>query len=315
MKNKIIMALLISSILVFTGCTEQESSTSKTNPFVGGDTGLTIQFEPDSPPAEVYDGGSYPFGIVVRIKNVGETNVLPEDATIKITGIDPNEFNVNTADLIKHPEDELIRTKKDAEGNILEGTTTFVSFDDLNHVDPLTASHLYPIKAEVCYEYATQAISDICVRENLLDTKKEGVCMINEDKQVFSSAAPVKVEEFKEIPRASDKVAFQFKVKHKGTGDIFKRDSNCAQNYTIENKVWVEVTTGIEGLSCSGLTDGTAPNNGYVTVFGNPGERIVACTQAIANPADYEKPVNIRLEYDYLQDITTTLLVKHEPLE
>jgi hypothetical protein len=148
----------------------------------------------------------------------------------------------------------------------------------------------------------------ICIRKDNLDTS-EGVCIVNEDKAVYSSGAPLQISEFKEMPRAKDKIGFMFTISHMGNGQIYQRATRCdTSSRAFENKVWVEVETGIPGLECSGLGEGTA-TTGFVTVYGN--EKRVTCTQTVNTNSDYEKITTIRLGYDYSENRETTVLVKH----
>ena len=71
--------------------------------------------------------------------------------------------------------------------------------------------------------------------------------------------------------------------------------------------MFVSVDTGMDGLTCTGLDGGAT--SGYVTLYG--GERIITCTQETETNTDFEKPVNIKLEYDYKEGISTQVLVKH----
>ena len=49
---------------------------------MGGSDGVIINFEEAAPPEEVYDGGDFPFGVVVNLKNEGEFDVPKEDIDV-----------------------------------------------------------------------------------------------------------------------------------------------------------------------------------------------------------------------------------------
>ena len=67
----------------------------------------------------------------------------------------------------------------------------------------------------------------------------------------------------------------------------------------------MRVSSGIPGLSCSGLEGGA---DGTTTLFG--GEKTITCTQQIPSSADFEFPVTIEAAYDYEDRITTEIAVK-----
>ncbi|HHI04052.1 MAG TPA: hypothetical protein ENL45_00725, partial [Candidatus Woesearchaeota archaeon] len=292
MKNYVNIILILSLLVFAFGC-NQETPISKESPFIGGTTGLLISYDEGAPPAEVYDGGDFDFEIVVKLKNDGEQSVSKDKVEVSLSGIDPKEFGLSDSDFVKHPDEDLEGTYKDSEGNKIEGTTTYVVFSGLNHRESLTGNTPYTIRADVCYNYATNVNSMLCIKKGQTD-KERDICKINEEKAVFNSGGPVQVTSFKEMPKGKNKFNFQFKIEPKGNGGIYKKDSNCEYTRANENKVFVSVDTGMDGLSCTGL-DGTT--SGYVTLYG--GERMITCTQETETNTDFEKPVNIKLEYDY----------------
>ena len=104
-------------------------------------------------------------------------------------------------------------------------------------------------------------------------------------------------------------MAFTFDVWHKGTGKIFEKYTGCEDTITNKDKVFISVDTGMEGLECTGLTGGTS-TTGYVTLY--EGKRTITCTQSVAGSSgDFEKVAEIILDYDYEQEISTNVLVKH----
>lgn len=305
MKNYVSIILILSLLIFAFGC-KQETTPSKENPFIGGTTGLLISYDKDAPPAEVYDGGDFDFDVVVKLKNEGEHTVSKDKVEVRLSGIDPREFGLSDSDFVKNPDENLEGTYKDSEGNKIEGTTTYVTFLKLNHHESLIGNTPYTIRADVCYNYLTNVNSMLCIKKGQVD--KEGdICKINEKKAVFNSGGPVQVTNFEEMPRGKNKFNFNFKIEPKGNGGIYKKESNCEYTRANENKVFVTVDTGMDGLVCTGLDGGAT--SGYVTLYS--GERIITCTQEAETGTDFEKPVNIKLEYDYKESISTQVLVKH----
>jgi hypothetical protein len=298
--------ILISALFLFVVGCEKEQASPKESPFIGGTTGFLLSFDKDMPPAEVYDGGDFPFDVVVKLKNEGEYSVSKENIEVRLSGVDPREFGKSESDFIKHPDEDLEKTYKNSEGKRIEGTTTYVVFSGLNHNEELIGNTPYTIRADVCYNYATDVNSMLCIKKG--QTDKEGdVCKVNEEKAVYNSGGPVQVTEFTETPRGSNRFNFQFTMEHKGNGGIYEKGSNCEETRAKENKVYVTVDTGMDGLICTGLTGGET--SGYVTLYG--GERTITCTQEAETSTDFERPVNINIEYDYMDEISTNVLVKH----
>lgn len=299
--------LFVCALLFLMGCEggDDEVATSGT-PFLGGTNGVLVNFE-NSPPPEVFDGGDFPFDIIVKLKNSGEWAVPSEKVRVKISGVRAEQFGLIETDLVANSPDDLPKVQRDATGKLLDSPPVFVEFNNFNHADAITGSELtYPVRADVCYRYGTEVVSRLCVRENILNPKAGGVCTINEPKTVYNSGAPVQVTDFTESARASDKVGFSFTVTHQGTGDLYEQDSLCNKERAFEDKVHVKVDIGMAGLACSGLGGGT---EGFVKLFG--GTKPITCTVTIPNPSDYELPVTITMGYDYEVGQSTQILVRH----
>lgn len=302
--------LLLLALLILASCSQQNQPAAGT-PFLGGQQGLTIQFLPDSPPIDVYDGGQFPFNAVVKVQNQGEWLVPKDKIRVLLEGVRPEEFGSTPAAFRKNPPEDLIPRRKEPQtGNIIESTPVFVEYNALNHQQPIVGSGLtYPLRAELCYNYGTIATSKLCSRSNILNPTASGVCVIDQQKTVYNSGAPVIVSNLREVARGVDKIGFTFGIQHSGSGRIFKLQNDCDKSLTVrshENKVKVTVQSDIQGLTCESLGSNVA--EGFVTLFNN--QATVTCTQTITNRADYEFPVRITLTYDYEDSATTAITVK-----
>jgi len=299
--------------LMLVGCASNGgATTTKTNPFVGGTTGISVDFAEGAPPKETFDGGDSPFDVFVILENKGEHDVASGDVQVRIKGILATDFSRSEGDLTRSPTEDVEATMKNSEGDIIPGPQVYVEFTEFNAAEPLTGNTQFTILAEVCYLYQTDAQALLCIKEDNIDVTTEGkVCRVSETKTTYNSGAPIQVENFKEVPAAKDKVRFTFDVVHRGTGDLYQRSTTCNKDsQTTEDKVWVEVATTISGnLRCSNLKDGS-DTTGYLKLYSG-GKNTVQCTQEVSTNSDYESPVNIKLIYDFEETKTTDLLVKH----
>lgn len=304
--RKIIFVLFIALFLMF-GCQQGKEGEGKLTPFIGGTTGLIVTFTADAPPAEVYDGGDFPFDIEVKLQNDGERSIAKEDVTVQLRGLDPVEFGKTSADFTKSPNEELAAKQKDPEGNLIESNPVYVTFDNLNHRSLIAGNLEYPVIADVCYKYGTDAVSRLCIKS---DTSQTGVCTVTEEKPVLNSGAPIQVTTLSESVAGTNKIAFIFKIEQKGNGNVYKPATKCNQeeNRANDDKVLVTVTTELQNLQCTGLAEGTA-TSGYVTLRG--GAATIRCTQPISAGTDFLKTVSVKIDYDYSDDISTKILLKH----
>lgn len=308
MKKVILTAFLFLVLLGCKGGTSKAPAIDLQSPFIGGTNGLQLSFQDLR--KEVFDAGSDPFDIVVRLENKGETLVPKDKVRVKISGINPVEFSKSEADLTRNPSDDVIENRKTPQGNTITGPPAFAEFLGLNHKNIIEGASIpYTIKAEVCYLYRTKALSKLCFRENLLTPESGGICEINADKPVHNSGAPVQITNLKESTRNKDRIGFTFDVRNAGSGNVFERSKNCDKSVRQnENKVYVKVDTGMSGLTCTGLDTSGTSAEGYVTLYN--GFKTISCTQPVSTNTDFEQIINIEASYDYEQSIQTQITVK-----
>ncbi len=302
-----LFVVLMLALLIVACKGGAKTQVSIETPFIGGTQGLALGFQDFR--SEVFDSGSDPFDVVVKLENKGETLVKSENVKVSISGINPAEFGKSDVDLTLNAPDDVIENRKQAQG-ILPGPPVFVEFIGLNHKSPISGSSAqFTIRADLCYLYRTKAVSKLCVRENILTPTAGGICEINQDKPVSNSGAPVQISSFKESARAKDKIGFTFEIKNSGQGIVFERNSFCDRSERKkESRVYVIVSSGLEGLGCTGFDNTAVGSEGFVTLYG--GSKIVSCTQSVSSRSDFEQLVNMEVIYDYEQTTQTTLAVK-----
>lgn len=304
--KKSLFSLLI--ILLLAGCAPNDSSPTKSSTFVGGSEGITIEFLQNAPPSEVFDNNTFPFDVSVKLENEGEFDVPKEKVKVKLVGIDPRAFNNPPA--VLQPDEDLEGTQIDPNGRVIPGTVTYVTFPNLSFTGNLPGNTPFIIRTDLCYNYGTKAQAKFCIREDL-QSIRESVCEVTGSKPIVSSGSPVQIENFEQNPAGKRKIEFSFDIQHRNTGLISKKDTNCDEDRSKRNRVFVKVDTDdlTPGLSCSGF-EGGGGTEGFVHLF-NGASRNIRCTQDVSNTTgDFEKLVNIELNFDYEDFTATNLLVK-----
>jgi hypothetical protein len=272
--RKIIVAILL--LLFVLACKPAAKKEVKLeSPFIGGSQGLTADFFELR--KDVFDGGRDPFDAIVRLQNIGEAAVKKDDVTVRISGINPTEFSKTEEQLMARAPDDMIEVRIGPTGTIPSPPVT-VEFTNLNFKGLIAgASAQFPLRADVCYLYRTRAVSKLCIRADLLNPRPGGICEIEGSKTLYSSGAPVQISNFQEQTRAKDKVGFTFEVKNAAAGSVFERNSRCDRaDRRKENRVYVIVTTGLTGLTCTGLETTGKGAEGFVTLYG--GSKTITCT-------------------------------------
>ena len=330
------IVLLICLILLVSSCKRSGAATggAPRTPFIGGTSGVTINFEKDSPPPEVTDDGSFAFSTIVRLKNEGEATIEKQDIKLNLVGFDPSDFGSNFADLRDvEPEDTLDAKRRDAEGNIVEGITTFATFPaGGNSFNPglnpgrFSGNTEFTFRADACYHYKTEGNTKLCILKDMINVRDDAICKPTMTRVTYSSAAPVQVQNFRQSVVGKDKITFSFDISLTGNVDIFWDtsetkpssgfDAACPRDPRTrrerESNVGVEileipVDPIFSNLKCGGL-DNT--NIGIVKLIG--GRRTITCTvEVVSDRLDLEKVVGIRLKYNVLDDKETKVLIKH----
>jgi hypothetical protein len=333
-RYKILAVFGVIALFLIAGCGGggDEVVGGKTSPFLGGSQGLEISFLGGSPPDEVTDGdgtiASFPFQAVVSIRNVGEFGLSAGDVEIDLIGFLPSDFGVSDSTVLveENPDGAPTARIKDSEGNIIEPVEVYKTFPTSSTAPSaqfgfkkiLQGNTPFTFRANVCYKYQTQAVSDICVLENLVDVRDDAICDSSGSKQVYSSASPIGITAFRQSVAGTDKIQFSFDVVHSGSGNVFDPASgvvSCPQDSTTrrkkEDKIDVKVNTGItQSLNCGVIGQGTG---GLVigTVTLVDGKRTVTCTQDVSGQTDLINIVDITVDFNYLDKTEKKVIVKH----
>ena len=324
--------LLICVVLIISACKQSgaSSGTASRKPFIGGTGGLTMNFEKDSPPPEVTDDGTFAFNSIVRLKNDGEFKVSKDDVKLNLLGFDANDFGSTLPEMSEvTPDDDLDPKRMDAEGSIIEGTTTFATFPKSGKdfiPKRFPGNTEFTFRSEVCYHYNTDSNTKLCILRDMINERPNSICKPGGSKQVYSSSAPVQILNFRESVVGKDKISFSFDIVLSGNVDIFWSndkttpssgfDAACPRDprkrRAAENSVGVElkeipVDPIFSNLKCGGL-DGTF--KGVVRLIN--GRRTITCTSDLTTARnDLEKLLSINLEYNVLDNKETKILVKH----
>jgi hypothetical protein len=312
MKKMFLLAILAFAVLLIPAC-QQQGKTTVGPTFVGGDKGLSMEFVKDAPPAEIFDGGKFPFSVNVKMKNVGEWQI-PSGAQIRatISGVDPADYGVSAAALQKNPPQGMLSTRRGPGGEVIEGDTIVVDFAGLNYKRTLFGDVPATFKADACYQYGTKVSTSICIKKDL-SSSDTSVCVVNEEKAVANSGAPIHLSSMRESQGGTDAVLLTFTLNHVGTGKFFEKGSQCQDDIQKREKVYVKIDTGMTGLQCTGLQTSTGQpatgSEGYLVLFG--GERQFTCTQPTGGQGDFVKTLTATVEYDYQDFITKEITVKH----
>ncbi len=332
-KRYYVLALVICLVLLVSACKQGGAATggAPKTPFIGGTTGLTINFEGGSPPPEVTDDSTFEFDTLVRLKNDGESKVTRDNVKVNLVGFDPSDFNVGSFDSLSgaSPEDDLEPKTRGAEGDIQDGFTVIVTFPKGGGFftpQKFIGNTEFTFRADVCYHYTTRSQTAVCLLRDMINVNDKSFCRPTGSKTIYSSAAPVQVTNFRQSVVGPNKITFNFDIVLNGNVDIFWSqsentpssgfDAACPRKPSdrrgVENKVGVEIIELpgdpiVSSFKCGGLDNGPI---GVVTLIN--GKRNVICTvELVQDRNDLEKQIGINLKYNVLDNKETSVLVKH----
>jgi hypothetical protein len=343
MKQKKQVVLIVFSIILLlfiAGCGKGGDEISRDSPFLGGDVGLELKFLKDEPPLEITDGGIFPFRVVLSVINKGEFDFDYDDSDklkqirVDLKGILPSDFDHGTTNIVRIVKDDITNQnpitiptprKKDSEGNIIDAMETFVTIpsdkDLALGVDKIKGNTEFIFRADVCYQYGSDAIAKICILENMISVADDAICSPRGEKKVFSSSSPVKVTSLRQTVVGENRIQFSFDIEHTGHGKVFRNnrpissDVGCPQNIADrraeENLVYVEIATGLgdNTLNCPGFTNAATKSHKDVRLV--DGKKTVTCTQDTDDlQADLERNIDIALRFNYLDSVQRKVLAK-----
>ncbi len=309
-KRGLVFALVLLALLI--GCKQQADTQDLTSPYVGGTDGLEFAFQEDEPPLNVLDDGQEDFYITLLVRNLGEYTVPQGEAVASLSGIDANAFSLssfNTKNTV------AIEGTTNDQGFIIEGAEEILEFSQANYInDVMTDLNNVLLRADLCYQYNTEALAHLCLKKDVVKKSIEDVCdTTSPSVKLFNSGAPLQVTNMRQKAVGSGKVQIAFTVENAG-GDLTYLPGSFtdACKGQEDNKDMVKVTlmnpqnNFVPECSAFGKS-----HTGNVRLVGNKKE--ITCTIDTSNlqEVSYQDLLIIDLDYDYRQAITTNINVKN----
>lgn len=309
MKLHTLIPVLMIVILAI-GCAPTEKETPrKLTDYVGGTDGLSIKFEAEAPPDEVFDNSEEEFFIALDVKNEGEYTIEEGGIIASLSGINQNDFSLPS--LHKKSNFELERMYEDKEG----GRDT-IDFEEAKYKIDLSSDFTTKIIADVCYEYRTVAASSICLKKDTRQHKTADACLINNEDIAFeNSGAPIQITDVDEASSGANRIKLNFIIENEGGGSFYKPNafsSKCIPDDAKQDEdyVYVEITDPAKRLyfKCSALG---GDNKGEVRLYDD--KKQISCTldtNGLQETA-YEQLIDITVDYFYRGAIEKGITIKN----
>ncbi len=311
MKRQYLLIIVIISILLIVGCAPKSKGGSAG--YLGGTNGLKISFADGAPPEKVLDANNEQFSITLLLKNEGERDIKAGGVKTTIAGINPTSFQIK--DITLKNGNDITSSRREQDKTVAGGQDE-ITYSAGYKEDESVDNDGLKIGVNVCYNYGTDAVSNICLRKQASSrTSEKDACQVYEDKKISNSAAPIQIMSLSERPSGVNKVIVIFDVENKGKGAVYSKDAfgskDCIadQEKDKENRINVKVSSTADvGIKC-GKLDGKA--EGVVRLV--EGKTSVTCDIDTSRLSEttFENPIKLSLDYVYKEDVSKAILVQN----
>ena len=318
------VVLLLCLMILMSACKRSGAATggAPRTPFIGGTSAITLNFEKDSPPPEVTDDQSFAFNVLVRMKNDGEYAVDRNNIRLNLVGFDPNDFGAVFDDLRDvQPDDNLDSKKRDGEGNIVEGTTTFATFPKSGASfvpSRFSGNTEFTFRADACYYYETETGPSICIDPQPFSTENK-VCQVQDLTFSSGQGAPIAITRIDQEAFAT-KTQFRITIKNAGNGEVAEPDSSRCSTQTLGRDQIDKVRLDFARVSTTPLDCGPFIDNsvkgasGTVRLISGEGSIICELPSGLYSSSltAYTTPLSIKLSYTYRTHTQRNLMIVKE---
>ena len=267
-----------------------------------GINGLELAFLEGAPPKEVYQNS--PFDIVLEMHNDGALDIVKGTAKLGISLLFDVDDTTKSFQTIMGKE------------NFQLGETAQIRWDgiDLKRT-AIRKDSTENINVQVCYEGGTLAQPEVCVRPRpgkpgVLD----GGCTVGEKSVSGGQGGPIAITKIldNDVREQGDSnvITFRIQVENVGGGDVINKGEvdDCKLSARDKQEARIDIQVGwLDGteFECNRNTDGK--------LVMNNGKGLITCvSSAVPNDQHYSTPLNIKMNYGYVDSIKTSLTVKKD---
>ncbi|MCK4589254.1 MAG: hypothetical protein KAT77_02340 [Nanoarchaeota archaeon] len=303
------IGLMLSILLVgcqpLVGGGETPEETSGLSRYArSGFQGLDMRFIQDLPPNSLWDVAE--LVIVNELKNVGSYNIEADKCFIEVSGIDRN--------IVRNLQPGIRQSCDDIEGKSVyntEGGFNQIEFQSASIILPEGVDRYAPnIVLSACYNYKTIASPQVCIDPGFYQlTSEQKSCQVRDVPLGGGQGAPVSVDNVK-VDMVGQKAIFQLDISNTGPGRVVSPRAalnQCPGNMRYDDFDEVGFIISLSGE----FPEKCTPSDHLVRLTNNKGK--VFCTFNVGSTAAYEAPLNIELNYKYLQSISKKVEIVKTP--
>lgn len=311
----VLLVFILAAALLLTSCRgrvaagdEPRDTAARLRLVQTGTQGVEIFLLNNFPPPYVYDQNE--LITLVEVRNRGNHDLQPQDCFVQITGFDPNIIGGGFEQPRSCAENS----------NVLEGKNVYNTEGGVNQLEFRSSSIVLPqnvyeyspqLNFLSCYNYRTKANPAVCVDPLFFQVAAEQkTCLPKDVGMAGGQGAPVGVSHVG-VEMVGRKAVFEITVRNFGTGRVlapFSDIRSCGQSsleYTDLDKVAYTVQ-----MSGGNLID-CKPLDGLVRLNNNVGK--VICQFDVPGATPFETPLQIELDYNYIQSFLRPVKIIKTP--
>ncbi len=303
--------LLITSLVLFTGCENKTDKVRRLSNYIGGSDGLAIGFTKNAPPDSVLDERQEDFDLSLDLENKGEYTIMPGEILATLSGIDREAFNLPS---LNAKNAFQLERKINDRGVVRDGGRNDLPFGLATYTEDLAADFTTDIVADICYKYRTVAVAATCLKRNTLQLKTTDACLIDNDKVEFeNSGAPIQVTNVETRKAGRNSVKITFLIENKGSGEVYLPGTftdSCFGHEKDEARAHVTMDSPSPRINFRCDLFNSA-SQGDVKLYDK--KRQVSCiidTGSLQETA-YEALVNIQIDYIYRNAIFKEITIEN----
>ena len=317
MKKGIILGLLLVSLLLIVSCGPQPNAGDQPldteaalREASTGIQGVETSLLPNYPPNLLYDENE--LIAIVEVKNKGNSDLELQDCFVEITGFDPNIIGED----FRSPKSCAVNM-----GGKLEGKNVYNVKGSANQLEFISSRVTLPrgvyeyeprLNILTCYRYTTRANPSVCIDPAFYQvTSEQKSCRPENVIMSNGQGGPVGVS-YVGVNMVGSKAIFEINVKNFGSGRVLSPEGvdirNCAQDelqYRDLDKVGFEVRVSSGHVNCR-------PSDHFVRLSNGQG-KIICNYENSGAPNAFETPLQIELDYNYIDSFSKTIKIIETP--
>ena len=312
MKRGVIFILL--TVVFLTSCeglNPNKSGTDTGGAFIGGKQGIQVAFAEDEPPKKVLDNNQQEFFVTLLLKNQGEFTVPEGGLIASLSGVSKKSFGLTTLN-IKNTF-PIAGAQKDIGGST-PGGEELLEFGEAKYTNDIPADFQTNLRADICYDYQTKAIANLCLKKDVLRKDIDDVCAVKvANLKAQNSGGPFQVISMRQNTVGKNRIKLNFKVKNIGNGAIYepKTFTNiCAGQEANKDRVKITLTSPENNfkLECSQFG---GKNEGIIRLVN--GEKDISCTidTTTLQEVTFQDLLIVEMDYMYRNAVVTQLTVEN----